>query len=197
MPHSARISTAAAAALVVVTLTAGCSVSFSASSPAPRDSNQPVSSDPAGPSQATTARSRGVSVDTLVTASTRPAVRTSATIKGDATRTTYDNALSLWAGCEGASDEVTLDVAGRSRFEGSLGLRTSAPGDIAVHVLVTADGRAVQNIQLDGANPTPALVPLNVVVDGHRTITLATQVVSGTCSVASDSYAVLVDGYVS
>lgn len=134
-------------------------------------------------------------VDTLVARATRDAERTTATIKGDASGTRYDSALSLWAGCDGSEDEVIFGVVGHKVFQGKLGLRASVP-DIVVHVLILADGDPVQNVQLDGTNPTPALLPVRFLIDDKKTVTIQTKVVRGTCSSSAESYAVLVDGYV-
>ena len=40
------------------------------------------------------------------------------------------------------------------------------------------------------------LLPVRFLIEGKKTVTLQTKVVRGTCSSATESYAVLVDGYV-
>lgn len=188
-----------AGAIAALTLTA-CSVSVTGGAP-----SDPPAASTATPTTATTPAASesessrpadAVGVDTLVTRSSRPAERTSATIKGDAARATHGDALSLWAGCEGTPDEVVFGVAGHQLFEGKLGLRASVPDDIVIEVLILAGDEAVQNIQLDGTNPTPALIPVRFLLKGATTVTTRTKVVRGTCSESDDSYAVLVDGYV-
>ena len=194
-----RLAPVLAAALALL-LGAACSVAVTGESP----SASPATTQPAAPpSTAVPSASKdavpagAVAVDTLVTRATRDAVRTTATIKGDAAGTRYDSALSLWAGCEGAPDEVVFGVAGHAVFQGQLGLRTSVPDDIVIEVLILAGGDPVQNIRLDGTKPTPALVPVRFLLDGKKTVTTQTKVVRGTCADSDDSYAVLVDGYVS
>jgi hypothetical protein len=196
-PRLARLF--AAGALTLTLLSAGCSVAVTTGSP----SDPPAQSQPAGTPSSASSPSEdavpagAVAVDTLVARSTRPADRASTTVKGDAGSTRYDNALSLWAGCEGTPDEVVFGIAGHQIFQGKLGLRTSVPDDIVIEVLILADDEAVQNIQLDGTNPTPALVPIRFLIKDAKTVTTRTKVVRGTCSESADSYAVLVDGYVS
>lgn len=200
-PRLARLI--AAGALTLTLLTTGCSVAVTTGSPSdPPANSQPATPEPAGTPSSGTSPSEdvtpagAVAVDTLVTRSTRDADRTTATVKGDAGGTRYDNALSLWAGCEGTPDEVVFGIAGHRIFQGKLGLRTSVPDDIVVHVLILADGDPVQNIQLDGTNPTPALLPVRFLIEGKKTVTTQTKVVRGNCASSDDSYAVLVDGYV-
>ncbi len=197
-PRLARMLAVGAALL----LTTGCSVAVTTGSPTnPPGGTQPA--DPTATAPSTTAPTTEESmppeakpVDTLVTRATRDADRTTATVKGDASGTRYDSALSLWAGCDGSEDEVLFGVAGHRIFQGKLGLRASVPDDIVVHVLILADGDPVQNLQLDGTNPTPALLPIRFLIDGKKKATMRTKVVKGTCSSAEESYAVLVDGYV-
>lgn len=197
-PRLARLIAVGTALL----LTAGCSVAVTTGSPTnPPGSAQPADPTAAAPSTAAPTTEESVpsdakSVDTLVTRATRDAERTTATVKGDASGTRYDSALSLWAGCDGAEDEVVFGIVGNKIFQGKLGLRASVPDDIVVHVLILADGDPVQNLQLDGTNPTPALLPIRFLIDGKKTVTLQTKVVKGTCTDATESYAVLVDGYV-
>ena len=196
-PRLARILTAG----VVLLLSAGCSVAVttgpSVSPPATTQPADPTTATPSdSPSTEESVPAGARSVDGLVVRATREAERTSTTVKGDAGRTRYDNALSLWAGCDGSEDEVVFGVAGHRIFQGKLGLRASVPDDIVVHVLILADGDPVQNIQLDGTNPTPALLPIRFLIDGKKTVTLQTKVVKGICTDATESYAVLVDGYV-
>ncbi len=197
-PRLARLIAVGTALL----LTAGCSVAVTTGAPTnPPGSAQPADPTAAAPSTAAPTTEESVPsdakpVDTLVARATRDAERTTATIKGDASGTRYDSALSLWAGCDGTEDEVLFGVAGNKIFQGKLGLRASVPDDIVVHVLILADGDPVQNLQLDGTNPTPALLPVRFLIEGKKTVTLQTKVVRGTCSSATESYAVLVDGYV-
>lgn len=194
-----RVARIIAAAFTLTLLTTGCSVAVSTGSPSdPPASTQPadIPSSVAPPRTEESVPADAVAVDTLVAKASRPAERTSATIKGDAGGTRHDNALSLWAGCEGTPDEVVFGIAGHQIFQGKLGLRASVPDDIVIEVLILADDEAVQNIRLDGTNPTPALLPVRFLVEGRKTVTTRTKVVRGTCSEASDSYAVLVDGYV-
>ncbi|MFT4294093.1 MAG: hypothetical protein QM582_01620 [Micropruina sp.] len=202
-PRLARIIAAGTALL----LTAGCSVSVGSDAPsapaAPSAPGSPAATafEPAPgttqPQPSEDAVPAGAKpVDGLVAAATREAKRTTATIKGDSSGTRYDSALSLWAGCDGGVDEVVFGVAGHQIFQGKLGLRTSVPDDIVIQVLILADGEAVQNVQLDGTNPTPALLPVRFLIKGKKTVTTRTKVVQGTCSSSDDSYAVLVDGYV-
>ncbi len=201
-PRLARII--AAGALTLTLFSTGCSVAVTTGSPSDPPTNpQPANTQPAGtpssaapPSEEAT-RAGAVAVDTLVARSTRDADRTTATIKGDAGGTRYDSALSLWAGCEGTTDDVVFGVAGHQLFQGKLGLRTSVPDDIVIEVLILAGDDAVQNIQLDGTNPTPALVPVRFLLKGAKTVTTRTKVVRGSCTDSAESYAVLVDGYVS
>lgn len=201
-PRLARII--AAGALTLTLFSTGCSVAVTTGSPSDPPANpQPANSQPAGtpssaapPSEDATPAG-AVAVDTLVARSTRDADRTTATIKGDAGGTRYDSALSLWAGCEGTTDDVVFGVAGHQLFQGKLGLRTSVPDDIVIEVLILAGDDAVQNIQLDGTNPTPALVPVRFLLKGATTVTTRTKVVRGSCTDSAESYAVLVDGYVS
>ncbi|MFT3968993.1 MAG: hypothetical protein QM695_01620 [Micropruina sp.] len=190
------------AAGTVLMLSAGCSVAVTTGP----STSPPASVEPAGPTSAAPSNppstgepvpAGGIAVDTLVVRATRSADRTSATVKGDTAGTRYDNALSLWAGCDGSTDEVLFGVAGHKIFQGELGLRSSVPDDIVVHVLILADGDPVQNIQLDGTNPTPALVPIRFLIEGKKTVTTQTKVARGNCASSDDSYAVLVDGYVS
>lgn len=197
-PRLARILTAG----VVLMLSAGCSVAVttgpSASPPASTQSADPTTATPPdSPSTEESVPAGAKSVDGLVVRATREATRTSTTVKGDARSSRYDNALSLWAGCDGSTDEVLFGVAGHKIFQGKLGLRSSVPDDIVVHVLILADGDPVQNIQLDGTNPTPALVPIRFLIEGKKTVTVQSKVVRGNCASSDDSYAVLVDGYVS
>lgn len=196
-PRLARLF--AAGALTLTLLSTGCSVAVTTGSPSdPQAQSQPAGTPTSASSPSEDAVPAGaVAVDTLVARSTRPADRTSTTVKGDAGSTRYDNALSLWAGCEGTPDEVVFGVAGHQIFQGKLGLRTSVPDDIVIEVLILADDEAVQNIQLDGTNPTPALVPIRFLIKDAKTVTTRTKVVRGTCSESAGSYAVLVDGYVS
>lgn len=130
-----------------------------------------------------------------VTDSVRPVTQSTAQVKGDGGGP-HEGALSLWAGCDGAVDEVAFDVTGHTTFQGSLGLRANVPDDMRIEVLVLTDGEPVQNLRLDGTNPTPALLPVRVLTEGRSTVTLQTKVVAGTCSDAAESYVVLVDGYV-
>lgn len=183
------------AAGLALPLTAGCSVAVTAVSPA---GSPAASQPPAAPSPSEEPAPAGAeAVDTLVVRSTRDADRTTATIKGDSAGTRHSSALSLWAGCEGTPDEVVFGVSGHTIFQGKLGLRTSVPDDIVIEVLILAGDDPVQNIRLDGTDPNPPLVPFRFLLDGKKTVTTQTKVVRGSCSESADSYAVLVDGYVS
>ena len=129
----------------------------------------------------------------LVDSATRPAGATSAQLKG--TTDSYPNSTSLWVGCEGAADEVTLATKGQyKRLFGHLGLRDSVPAGIVVHTLVLVDGQPVQNIQLDSDDP--AAVEVNVVLTGVQQVTFQSEAVAGQCGESDDSYVVLGDGYV-
>lgn len=160
-----------------------------ASSPAPAS---PAVSSGGTPTTAGTATASRTWTHQLVSSATRRADATAATVKGGRV---FPQSTSLWAGCDGTTDEVKLALDGTARtLVGELALRDSVPAGIVVHTLVLVDGRAVQNIQLDAADTRT--VPVNVVLTGARSVTFRSTVVQGTCGPSQESYAVLGDGYV-
>lgn len=129
----------------------------------------------------------------VVSAATRPAEATSAIIRG--TTHTLNNSTSLWVGCEGAADEVTLATGGQyTRLRGELGLRDSAPAGLVVHVLVLADGDPVQNVQLDSDDADA--VDINMLLTDVDAVTIRSEAIAGECAASDESYAVLGNGYV-
>lgn len=193
MLHRTTIAALLAGALLG---TAGCSLSVtSAGPPSEPTVASPASAAPASPSA--TESTASVDLDRLVQSATRPADRGPAKVLGDKTGAEYPNALSLWAGCDGDVDQVTYKVDGYRLLEGRLALRDSAPRDVVIEVLISVDGSPVQNIQLDGVNPTPAFVPVQAVLTGRSLVTTQTKVVKGTCTESEESYALMVDGRVS
>lgn len=179
----------------MLALSTGCTVSVtgpSASTSAASTSAASTSAAPAGTPSGVPAGAR--TLDSLVTAATRPAVRTDATVLGDGG--SYANALSLWAGCDGSVDEVTLAVSGARLLQGRLALRASAPTSIVAEVLILVDGEPVQNVRLDAGHPVPAFVPTVLVLTGKTNVTTRTKVVQGECTEADQSYVVWVDGHV-
>ncbi len=207
MSHPVTLAGRFAAGIAALLIATGCTVTVANQPPSesgapassPSESGAPASSPSAVPGTAAptvaSPPADAVSIDTLITASTRRAELTSARIKGDSSGTTYDKALSLWAGCEGATDQVEFGVGGHEVVQGNLGLRSAVPDDIVVHVLIQVDGEPVLNLQLDGGDPTPALLPIRFLVEGKQKVLLQTKVVKGSCTASNESYAVLVDGY--
>jgi hypothetical protein len=181
--------------LVTATLAAalltGCSVTVAApSDPASTPAATVASASTPASTPAATGRTW---THQLVDTATRPAGATSAQVKGGTT--TYPNSTSLWVGCDGLTDEVTLGLDGRyQRLFGHLGLRSSAPAGLVVHVLVLVDGKPVQNVQLDSDKPAP--VEVNAVLTDALIVTFESKAVKGSCGEAAESYAVLGDGYV-
>lgn len=176
---------------LALTLVTGCALSVGGpASPAPLT---PAGSAPASP-HPTTSSASGTRTWThrLVTSASRSADAGKATVKGGRV---FEQATSLWAGCDGDTDEVTLTLGGKYRkLAGELALRDDVPAGIIIHTLVLVDGQPVQNVQLDAGDT--ATVAVNAVVTGARTATFQSKVVSGTCGPADHSYAVLGDGYV-
>ncbi|QIK71731.1 hypothetical protein G7070_04890 [Propioniciclava coleopterorum] len=161
------------------------------SAPATSAPSAPATSAPSAP--ATAPAEARTWTHGLVDSATRRADATSTQIKG--TTTTFPNSTSLWVGCDGTTDEVTLALGGKYRkLHGQLGLRADAPAGLVVHTLVLVDGKPVQNVQLDSDDP--GAVAVDAVVTGARTVTFQSKAVAGECSPAEESYAVLGDGYV-
>ena len=182
------------AGMAAVLLLTGCAVSVGAPTP---DATQPtVAPSPEPPaSQPTESAAPATRTWTyeLVDAATRPAEATSAQLKG--TADTYPDSTSLWVGCEGTPDEVTLATNGQyKRLFGHLGLRADVPAGIVVHTLVLVDGDPVQNIQLDSDDP--AAVEVNLVLTGAQQVVFRSEAVAGECGESAESYVVLGDGYV-
>ena len=193
--------------VLAVVVLSGCTVSLTGPS-APAPSGAPggtVSSPATGPSSAasapastgtppaaSTAPQTRTWTHDLVSAATRRADGGTATVKGGRI---FEHATSLWAGCDGGTDEVTLTLGGKYRkLAGELALREEVPAGIIIHTLILVDGQPVQNVQLDAGDT--ATVAVNAVVTGARTATFQSKVVSGTCGPSERSYAVLGDGYV-
>ena len=191
-----------AAAMLLV----GCTVNVGAApSPSASDLPAPAAQTPTGqapgggsPRSATSATPTSATpvnrtwTHGLVAAATRPAAATSANVKGGGS---YPNSTSLWVGCEGAPDEVTLAVNGQyKRLFGHLALREGVPSGLVVHTLILVDGSPVQNVQLDSGDPHA--VEVNVVLTGVKQVTFSSEAVAGQCAASDESYAVLGDGYV-
>lgn len=182
------------AGMAAVLLLTGCAVSVGAPTP---DATQPTVAPSPEPPASQPSESAAPATRTwtyeLVDAATRPAEATSAQLKG--TTDTYPDSTSLWAGCEGVPDEVTLAVNGQyKRLFGHLGLRADVPAGIVVHTLVLVDGDPVQNIQLDSDDP--AAVEVNLVLTGAQQVVFRSEAVAGECGESAESYVVLGDGYV-
>ncbi len=197
-----RLVTASALAAVLLS---GCAVTIgpsdSPAAPPPAEPASPASpatpAQPASPvateSPSPTEQGPRTWTHELVESATRTAEATSARIRG--TSDTYPNSTSLWVGCEGVADEVTLATDGRyKRLFGHLGLREDVPAGLVVHTLVSVDGKPVQNIQLDADDS--GAVEVNVVLNGVERVTFQSQAVEGECGSSDESYVVLGDGYV-
>jgi hypothetical protein len=118
---------------------------------------------------------------------------TEARLSGDDSGALYANSTTQWLGCDGVADKTTYSLAGNyGQLIGRIALRDGVPEGIVATVDVATNRGIVSRMRVEADGGAP----LQLSLDGVRSLTFSASLAGGTCRAADESYLVFAGTYV-